>query len=1150
MYLKAIEIVGFKSFADKSRLDFEKGITCVVGPNGCGKSNIVDSVRWAIGEMSWKSLRSPSMVDIIFNGTQKRAPLNLAQVSMIFDNTSKKLPLDFNEVTVSRKIFRSGESEYFLNKVQCRLKDIRDMFLDTGIGGEGYAIIDQGGVDSVLSANGTQRREMFEEVAGVSKYKAKRDEANNRLNRVDMDIARLSDTLVLLEEQIKKLDAEAKKARLYQKYRDELKESEIAISLQSIKEFDSSIVRDMAELEPLLKRIEDLNNTISSLEGASAAMDLNLTHKQKTFHEFNERVSTAKYQIGLLEGQIKNCDNMIAELKAQLAYSNNESAVGSTRMLELEPILKKFKETLSQLNSQLEPLQAKYNEKYELVRKQEEDLKDLDIKLQRLNSELMKAMQGEMECSNKISLEESAGAMEQDNLVTLEKSGQSDNENVARLEGVIKDIQAKIAEKEASLTELKHTLSSKEQNLQSLSQNRNTLNERLSAARAEKGSLSARLDMIQTQGQNDPYWVGAKLVESSAIAGVKGTLRKNIKFAKDSEVVVEDMLGKYLDSVVCDSFETADKAIELLKSKGGARCSFIILNAVPAANGSAAKSLITFKPEFENLISYLTESYEVSGGGLKSKFWLSGGDDKVKVPEAYWGEEEDVKEQISAKEEEEKNILSEIEANNSDISKAEEEIRTLRQKFQEDSISLNTSKNEAVARQAELRNVQSTLSLLSSKKDALRQKIEEKKQRAEECRRELAVLKQQQETIKKDTEEARASRAALVTQGETLRQEANEINSALYELKIKKNNIELDEKSASYEYNTILENAKKREELIANSNARIKSLADEKLSSEAALSTQRETLASLEIEQLKMSDDINALKKEYDEKVQALNGHKKTQSELAIKARDLENALSNYRRQRTTIVNHLLESWNITPEEAAMKFEGKEVDHERVKMMRKRIENMGAVNMTAPEEYDALNERNNFLKSQIEDLNKAKADLKEAIAKINATTKENFKYTFEQVRMHFKNIYQTLFRGGEADLVLTEPENLLETGIEIYAQPPGKKLLNINALSGGEKTLTALSLLFAFFTHNPSPFCIMDEADAALDEANVERYANLIKEFSQNTQFIVVTHNKRTMEIAQMLYGITMEENGVSKLMSVNLKDKEKVAELGELVTA
>ena len=369
----------------------------------------------------------------------------------------------------------------------------------------------------------------------------------------------------------------------------------------------------------------------------------------------------------------------------------------------------------------------------------------------------------------------------------------------------------------------------------------------------------------------------------------------------------------------------------------------------------------------------------------------------------------------------------------------------------------------------------------------------------------------------------------------------------MYELKIRKNNVEVDLKSTEFEYNTLLANEGKRAEAAKSASARLQALAQEKLSTQAKLSTERDTLAQLETDEYKLRESVEALKKEYNDKMSALNANKKQLSDLHIKQNDLENALANARRQRTTVVNNLFESWNITPEEAQLNFGDKQVDYERVKMMRKRIENMGAVNMTAPEEYDALTERHNFLKTQINDLEDAKKDLRSAIHKINITTRDNFKYTFEQVKMHFKNIYQTLFRGGECDLVLTDPENLLETGIEIYAQPPGKKLLNISSMSGGEKTLTALSLLFAFFTHNPAPFCIMDEADAALDEANVERFVNLIKEFSNTTQFIVVTHNKRTMESARRLYGITMEESGVSKVMSVNLADRADQAKKEEL---
>ena len=493
MYLKAIEIIGFKSFADKSRLDFEPGITCVVGPNGCGKSNVIDSVRWAIGEMSWKSLRSASMVDIIFNGTAKRAPLNMAQVSMVFDNATRQLPLDFNEITVTRKIFRSGESEYYLNKVQCRLRDIRDLFLDTGIGGEGYAIIDQGGVESVLSASPEQRREMFEEVAGVSKYKAKREECIKRLERVDLDLARLADTVALIEEQIKKLDSEAKKARLYQRYREELKESEIAISVCSIKESDALIAKHTAELEPVLRKLEDLEARISAQEGAAAALDLNLTHKQKDAAEFNEKISASKYQVGLLEGAIKNCDNLTAELTAQIASSGAEAQRGQTRLQELAPAIAKLKEQLAAVSAELTPLQENYNAQVAQAQRLENDLRQAEGEMQRLSNDLMSLVRKQMEVSNRISLEESSAQRENEDLITAEKTSQSQTEGLSTLRQALEEIAVRLQDKQREANEARQAIVSGEENLRQLLAQRSTLNEKLSAVKSARAALNAKL---------------------------------------------------------------------------------------------------------------------------------------------------------------------------------------------------------------------------------------------------------------------------------------------------------------------------------------------------------------------------------------------------------------------------------------------------------------------------------------------------------------------------------------------------------------------------------------------------------------------------------------------------------------------------------
>lgn len=1147
MYLKAIEIQGFKSFADKSRLDFEPGITCVVGPNGCGKSNVIDSVRWAIGEMSWKSLRSASMVDIIFNGTAKRAPLNMAQVSMVFDNASRQLPLDFNEITVTRKIFRSGESEYYLNKVQCRLRDIRDLFLDTGIGGEGYAIIDQGGVESVLSASAEQRREMFEEVAGVSKYKAKREECIKRLERVDLDLARLADTVALIDEQIKKLDSEAKKARLYQKYREELKESEIAISVCSIKESDGLIAKHSGELAPVVKKLEDLEARISAQEGAAAALDLNLTHKQKEAAEFNEKISASKYQVGLLEGAIKNCDNLTNELTAQVAASGAEAQRGQNRLQELVPALAQLKEQLTAVSAELTPLQTHYNEQTAQAQKMENDLRAAEAQLQRSSGELMSLVQKQMEAENRISLEESSMQRENEDLISAEKTSQAQQAGLAGIQKSLQEISARVQTKQTEANQAREAIVSGEENVRKLQGLRSSLNEKLSAVKSARAALAAKLEMIQTQGKNDPYWVGAKTVAESGLPGVKGTLRKALKYPAALGVAVEEAFGKYLDAVLCENVQVVEQALSLLKQHGKARAKFIVLNQVPATPEkpaeNALKNQLKYQPELENLINFIIGGYSYGDGTVKGGFFIGGGAEDIRAPEAYWGEEETVRGEMTVKAAEEDAVSKEIIANYETLSNAEENLKNLRIKSQEAVLALNSVQNERANKERELRATQDALNRAAQRKQEITLRVDNRKRNVETLKQNLADLKHRHAEAVARGEELKKSQITLRENAEKLKSEINALSAKLYEVKIKKNNVELDLKSTEYEFNSLTASEGQRNQKIASANLRLKSLSEEKLSTQAKLSTERDTLAKLEIDEHKMRADLETLKKDYSDKLAVLNACKKESSDLTIKRNDLENALSNARRQRTTVVNNLFESWNITPEEAQLNYGDKTVDYERVKMMRKRIENMGAVNMTAPEEYDALTGRNTFLRTQIADLESAKKDLKSAINKINQTTRENFKYTFEQVRMHFKNIYQTLFRGGECDLVLTQPDNLLETGIEIYAQPPGKKLLNITSMSGGEKTLTAMSLLFAFFTHNPSPFCIMDEADAALDEANVERYVNLIKEFAKTTQFIVVTHNKRTMESARMLYGITMEESGVSKVMSVNLAERNPEAD-------
>ncbi len=810
MYLKAIEIIGFKSFADKSRLDFEPGITCVVGPNGCGKSNVIDSVRWTIGEMSWKALRSASMVDIIFNGTAKRAPLNMAQVSMVFDNASRQLPLDFNEITVTRKIFRSGESEYYLNKVQCRLRDIRDLFLDTGIGGEGYAIIDQGGVESVLSASPEQRREMFEEVAGVSKYKAKREECIRRLERVDLDLARLADTVALIQEQIKKLDSEAKKARLYQKYREELKESEIAISVCSIKESDALIAKHTSELSPIVQRQEDLENRISAQEGAVAALDLNLTHKQKESAEFNEKISASKYQVGLLEGAIKNCDNLTAELTAQIASSGAEAQRGQSRLQELAPAIARLKEQVQAVTAELEPLQNSYNTQTATAQKLENDLRQSETDLQRLSGELMNWVQKQMEVSNRIALEESSVQRESEDLITVEKASQSQSAGLSDLEKQLKEITSRLEQAQAAADASASAITQGEESYRTLQQERTALNEKLSAVRSARAGLAAKLEMIQTQGKNDPYWVGVKTVTESNIPGVKTTLRKALKYPASLGVAVEEAFGKYLDAVLCADEETVEKALKLLKENGKARARFIVLSQVPAVKAQvgrdALKAQLSYKPELENLINCLIGNYTYGEGTVKSDFFVGGGAENVRAPEAYWGEEETVRGEMEAQTAEEETLSKKIISNYEALGKAEENLKALRAKQQETVVTLNTVQNEQINKSHEVARVRQELERAAARKQEITLQVQNRKHTIEVLKQNLEEFKAKHADAASRSEQIKEHQTQLRAQAETLKGELNALSAKLYDARIKKNNVELDLKSTEYEFNSLTEN--------------------------------------------------------------------------------------------------------------------------------------------------------------------------------------------------------------------------------------------------------------------------------------------------------------------------------------------------------
>ena len=651
MYLKALEIYGFKSFANKIKMPLKPGITCIVGPNGCGKSNVVDSIKWCIGEMSWKSLRMPSMMDVIFSGTTKRQALSMGEVAMTFDNESRKLPLDFSEVTVTRKIYRSEESEYFINKVQCRLKDIREMFLDTGIGTDGYAIIDQGEVETVLSATPEQRRELFEEAAGVSKYKAKREEAGRKLEKVEIDLNRLADSMVLLDEQIKKLDKEANKARLQQKYKEELTGAEISLLLKEGDAFAARSSEAAARLEPVKKELEEIVVSITALEAEIAGLTLTLAQKGEEQRVLKEVASSVKTEKVQAEGRIVSGEEMLSEIFRQREGLSIAERRNAEKLAVTAPRIEELNLKLSSNEGGLPALQAEYEGAAAALAGVAGEMRAADEAADNMAREMNEAYSREMELSNKIAVTGSNIGHHNDAKAGLEKDIADITAAVTFIEARIEELKARSASLGAGLAAEKEKAAAAEAQAAALTARLTEIDTRQNDIREKKAWNGSRLEAILAQGEHDTYWVGINGVLNSGVAGVKGTLRHLLTIRKEDRVAVDDAMGRFLDSVVCENAASAQEAIEYLKHIGKGRCRLLILDRAPAApaqegfNVPGAQRLlekISCEPQYLPLVTGLLSGVYAANGAVHGPFWVTGGVDEVASNEPYWEEEGDL----------------------------------------------------------------------------------------------------------------------------------------------------------------------------------------------------------------------------------------------------------------------------------------------------------------------------------------------------------------------------------------------------------------------------------------------------------------------------------------------------------------------------
>ena len=1058
MYFKRLELVGFKSFCDKTVLNFEPGITAVVGPNGCGKSNIFDSIRWVLGEQSAKSLRGSEMLDVIFNGTDNKEPLSMAEVSLAFDNTSRFFNVDTPEVLITRRLFRSGESEYVLNKATVRLKDILDLLLGTGIGAESYSIIAQGKIDLVLSSRPEDRRVVFDEASGISKYKAQKRETTRKLEETEQNLLRVNDIVTEVKRQIGSLERQANKARRYKEIFEELKikEADLAsIDKKNLLEEKAEVSRQLADLgkdestliELIARQEEKIANRQSELKSLEESMmaqrgeilelENSLVRNNEHINFNQQRTSELIQNMKVLEGQIDQAEIKIAQEEDKLKQVRDEYA-------NLKQNLESKQSVLAQKENEINKLSFSIKNSLEIIAESKKTILQLETEISRTNNEI-----GDFNSRLQVYLARKK---------RLEIEKAKVYEEKAITEEALGKIAQELADNRALVDEFKQKISSVKASLEQEGANLETINKEIVDLENEKLTLVSHKEFLEKL-KNKYDDIGESLNAVIYLDKMPTESLTGLVVKIQSQDAAKDATYKITGEakpIELNTQKIDEKILKLQESIGESR-NKLVLRQVAIAELN--KMSVELGLELRNHEISLANK-ESNHGAISEQF------NKIK-------EEEDV-------------IVMEL----SDV---EREVSALGQN---------------------LTNVQNQLSSLKSQE-----------------RQKLDLIGQEEDGILHNSK-AREEVLVLITQTKTEIEALNRrFSSDAQTLKILEQTYAQDKDSLE-NINRQINESQSRQVQLKDEITQAQNIIKE---TEAQVAEKRNLLAAVQLKYDEVSGGTIGVVKNIEADRKQLDSINKRLHDLAMLDKDLD-----YRY--TTVKERMASAYKIDLDELLEP--SKELDHQalssEIAEYKRKLDSYGTVNLVAIEEYDELKKRYDFLIQQQNDLSSAKESLHQAILKINRTTKEMFMETFEKVKIEFKNYFRLLFNGGDAQLFLLDENDPLESGIEIICRPPGKKLQNVLLLSGGEKTMSAIALIFAIFKVKPSPFCILDEIDAALDEANVDRFARVLQEFAKSSQFIVITHNKKTIVNANIMYGITMEQSGVSKIVSVKLSQDQE----------
>lgn len=1187
MKLKKLELYGFKSFAQRTEIVFDEGITGIVGPNGSGKSNIGDAVRWVLGEQSAKTLRGASMSDVIFNGTQKRKPLSYCEVSLVFDNDDHALAMEAAEVMVTRRVYRNGESEYYLNRTACRLKDVVDLFRDTGIGKEGYSIIGQGRIDEILSRKSEDRRQVFEEAAGIVKFKARKEEADKKLQRTLENLERVDDILDELTKRLKPLEEQSRNARVYLELSTELKDLDLNLFL---------IRSDRARA-----RLSELESELLTVQTILADTESNLTDKTTRRDETQNRIDQLEEAITKARTELMECAEHVHESQKKLSALQSRRETRSENRQRIVREQEEAQERLAEIEKDHTRIQADVEKQHSLIADAEQILratqeaaekaqakeKEADAALEaqkaavidqmnrlsdvRNDKTRLNTMQAQME-TRLTEIEESGGALQEQEaalreaLIAVEKQLETENQHQQQCQEKLAQARQASDEADTAYANLRADVEKQSADMQAAASRHNVLTE-------------MTRDM---EGYNMAVRRAMTYAKQRGLTGVKGVLAQLMTVPQTYETAIDMALGAAQQNIVTDTEETAKELINYLRQNRLGRATFLPMSAIrgktlygnernalklPGCLGVASE-LVQCAPEYRGIVENLLGRTVIAdnldhgipimrAGNHAFRLVTLEGDVMHSGGSMTGGSAQSKVSNLLSRERELKELTAKLQTGRAELDKCRQELTQRQQTAQEKRQKVSDAVNALHQQEIAVAREQARRESVSADLNTHLQRMQETEQARVQLRQSLEDIRQQLETIEHQRTGAQGDQSAMEQKTIEMqnalvkaRAEASAENDRLMvrtlqlsDLRHGLSDLERDEAHAQQDQAQILREQERREQLLHEMDE-LDAIDENDMKREEAESARRQK------EQLRQESAAQAIEQRRSQ----------AQSDLRDILSDMENLHEAYNRDseklhktelakariegdQKNLQNRIWDTYKLTyagaEEFRRTPFDEKESDR-RAAELQGQIRALGTVNVGAVEEYAETKARVDDLTAQQQDLKRAEMDLRELIERLLIQMRSTFVENFSKMQGYFAETFTRLFGGGHAELKLMDPDDPLNCGIEVNAQPPGKKLQLLSLLSGGERALTAIAILFAMLKLKPTPFCILDEIEAALDDANIGYYADYLKEYSKGTQFIVVTHRKGTMERCNSLFGVAMEEQGVSRMVSVSLQDYQE----------